>query len=824
MSSHRMIRVLTVALASATLSVLAAGAGAAQAAASVKLTLNSQFGREVNLTQAGNGPELEDLCTVASKDECQPGAPSNAPGGFQSPESVAAAPSGDVYVADHNGGRVQELTASGQFVLMFGREVNETKGTDVCTHEEEEAEAVQCKAGVQGGAPGQFYFPFSVAVDPASGDVYVAEIVEVPGAFGERVQKFTAQGQFLLEIGKEVNETTHGNLCTHEEEVKEAVKCTGPAVRNANAPYIPEPGSFNFPSQRGDLLAVGPEGELYVGDDGRVQEFKETGESSGEVPLAAGISVQALAVDESGDLYLTDSPTATTGNIVRVFDAEGNETSSFAVSPEEPGDTVHIIGLALDAEGHLAVLGVQETPSNVRSLFGSFFEASSGRALTTFKVPPGRYPLGIGFDSKGELYVATGESREILVYSPEPVGEFVTSPAGCVPGAERETDATFDCTLGGEVDPEGISETEAWFEWGGTPALGERTAGQQVSASGPVPAAITLRPNASVYYRVVGEDANVKAPEELTGERSQVTTPLVAPEIPGAPSASFATPSSAVLSSELNPENASAEYFFEYAQGEAALAGCPGVRSASCPGVASTAVGHSAVYGAIGTTLEARGLQPDTRYSYRLAAENEGAFEAKKLTSIGPIGSFTTPAAPAPSAQTGAYSALTATSATVSATVDPDGAPVTYSFELGVYDGAETQYGSVSSGTVQPDSGPVEETLALSGLQPGTTYAYRIAISSGYIDSETHTLQGQPVTFTTGGLPAVLQAPAELGQLPTPSIAFPAAVSTATGKQPAGAGRKNKKAKAKKKKREKGRGRRKKGRGKDAGKAGRIRA
>ncbi len=204
-------------------------------------------------------------------------------------------------------------------------------------------------------------------------------------------------------------------------------------------------------------------------------------------------------------------------------------------------------------------------------------------------------------------------------------------------------------------------------------------------------------------------------------------------------------------------------------------------------------------YGTIGAALEITGLRPSTTYSYRLAAENENTGGTEKLASVGPVATFTTAPAPSPAASTGGHSTPTATGATVSATIEPDGAPVTYSFELGVYEGAATRYGVVSSASVEPGSGPVEVSLALTGLQPGTTYAYRIAISSGYIDNETHTLEGQPLTFTTGGLPAVLQAPTELAQLPTPGIAFPVATGEPKAKKPAGGtGRKHKNAKRRK--------------------------
>ena len=80
------------------------------------------------------------------------------------------------------------------------------------------ASDVKCKAGVEGSAAGQFgeAGPESVAIDPANGNVYVTDRVDyfssgrVFTGFGWRVQEFTAEGKFVLEIGKEVNETTEG--------------------------------------------------------------------------------------------------------------------------------------------------------------------------------------------------------------------------------------------------------------------------------------------------------------------------------------------------------------------------------------------------------------------------------------------------------------------------------------------------------------------------------------------------------------------------------------------------------------------------------------
>jgi hypothetical protein len=348
----------------------------------------------------------------------------------------------------------------------------------------------------------------------------------------------------------------------------------------------------------------------------------------------------------------------------------------------------------------------------------------------------------------------------------------------CKGGAENETDATFDCVLNGQANPEGVAETEVWFQWGNTSALGFETPKKNVLTGGglvPVSASTTgLRPNETLFYRVAGFDQNVKPPESaLSSETVSFATPVVPPRVVEQ-SVSFVHSSSVVFLGELNPEHANTGYAFQYAP---ATKSCETLDA--CPGRASTVALESGTYGRIGASIEATGLQPETVYRYRLVANNEQVVAGKPVggEAKGAEGIFMTAPAPVPQAATGAPSALTATSATVSATVNPDGQPATYAFELGVYAGAQTQYGIVFSGSAGTSTVPVTETLGLSNLQPGTTYAYRVEIASGY-----GTATGATETFTTQGLPSVLITATPLAMLTVPNIAFPAAATSTTTK------------------------------------------
>ncbi len=78
-------------------------------------------------------------------------------------------------MADYTYHRVQKYGPNGNFILMFGDEVNETTGGDVCPVNPGDV----CKEGTDGGGSQQLGGPTLIAVDsssgPSSGDVYVTE-------------------------------------------------------------------------------------------------------------------------------------------------------------------------------------------------------------------------------------------------------------------------------------------------------------------------------------------------------------------------------------------------------------------------------------------------------------------------------------------------------------------------------------------------------------------------------------------------------------------------------------------------------------------------
>ena len=208
---------------------------------------------------------------------------------------------GDVYVGDQTNQRVEKFGAGGNFILMFGDEVNKD-GSDVCKAGEE------CQAGTKAAGAGQFGNPRGVAVDPTSGSVYVVDFSN------HRVQKFSPEGQFELMFGGEVNNAKVEKR-KEEEEKSEPVTvskseeniCTaGETCQAGQIASESEEGEGKFHAwSAGSFIAVGQTGTVYVGDENRVQEFDQNGTYLKQVQLPGLGKVKTLAVNASGNIFVS---------------------------------------------------------------------------------------------------------------------------------------------------------------------------------------------------------------------------------------------------------------------------------------------------------------------------------------------------------------------------------------------------------------------------------------------------------------------------------------------------------------------------------------
>ena len=239
--------------------------------------------------------------------------------------------------------------------------------------------------------------------------------------------------------------------------------------------------------------------------------------------------------------------------------------------------------------------------------------------------------------------------------------------------------------------------------------------------------------------------ASMKA--EVAVQAFAVPEPGPLPESPRIKPGSL-QPSAATLEATLNPEGNQTEYRFEYGTGEA--------YGHSIPVPPATLEKESAPYsGFEGLTVQAQlsGLTPGATYHYRLVAANHcKEAEPEALCEVAtPDASFTALAAVGIEAQWA--SAVSARGAKLDATLDPRGAPASWRVE---YDTSPYGEGEAGHGTRLPvpdaelpaAEGGVAVEVALSGLEPATTYHYRFVATDEREGAE-YTVQGADQSFAT---------------------------------------------------------------------------
>ena len=259
-------------------------------------------------------------------------------------------------------------------------------------------------------------------------------------------------------------------------------------------------------------------------------------------------------------------------------------------------------------------------------------------------------------------------------------------------------------TLGASVNSHGAPVQKCSFEYGTTVGYGTSVPCSSLPSPSTTPVPVSapvsgLAAGTAYHFRIAvgypgGPAHGADAAFKTSGTAPAVTT--------GA--ASALTQSSAILNGQVNPHGAPvAECEFEY--GATSAYG----HAAACtpaPGAGTSPVAVSAALGgfAAGSTIH-----------YRLAASSENG------VSHG-VDAVVTLLPPLPAVATGPPSGLTQSSATLTASVDPEGAPLTAcAFEFNT---SET-YVPCSS-TPAATQGPVAVSAKVTGLSPSTDFRYRI--------------------------------------------------------------------------------------------------
>jgi Ca2+-binding RTX toxin-like protein len=309
-------------------------------------------------------------------------------------------------------------------------------------------------------------------------------------------------------------------------------------------------------------------------------------------------------------------------------------------------------------------------------------------------------------------------------------GAALATPAASAPSVST-LNATeigpFKGLLNGRVDPNG-AQTDYYFEYGTSTSYGSKTASAS-AGSGTSAVAVSallsgLVSGKTYHFRIV---ATSSLGTSRGGDRSFTTDAQPSVETGGVKDVG---PTTATLTGRVNPRGRSTSVYFEYGRSTG---------YGSKTAVAS--VGASTTW--ISVTAPFSGLTPGTTYHYRLVATSDAG------TTSGADRAFATSSRA--TVVTGAASSVTATSAAVVGTVNPNGRATTWWFEYGTSTryGTRTSEQSAGSGTAD-----VGASATLTGLAPGTTYHYRLVARSS-----AGTSYGQDGSFATASAPSAATGP-----------------------------------------------------------------
>ncbi|MCW2988201.1 MAG: hypothetical protein JWM24_1139, partial [Solirubrobacterales bacterium] len=519
--------------------------------------------------------------------------------------------SGDVYVADQGNRRIEKFDSAGNFLLMFGKDVNQTTGGNVCTI----ASGDKCQAGADGSAPGEFHlgelsssrtpFQLFLAVDnssgPSQGDIYVAD------AGNSLITKFEPSGAVVSSWGD------NGPAGAANGQLNSSAAIGQPVV----GPFANPEGTVEGPFKSFDGIATDSSGNLWVAADDkphiRVQVFKFKADSSFLTVWGSGTSFDGIeasvsepagiAVDSEDNVYLQSQKYTSSGHwIGQLFRVGGTA------------------GLAVDAgSGDLYdVVDNGFVPTSLIQRYASCEPFQGGHVCTpTESFGAGRFPrfreglwgLAIDPSTAADTLYASVLRGEVATFAVRTVPDVTTVKASAPTPAST--------TLNGTVDPAGQPLTECFFEWGEGGEPYEHKAACQPNAaevgSGSIPVSVhatisALQAGKTYHFRLVAANAN-----DVNGfidEPSLGADLAFGPPILVSSSAAAVSSTAATLQARVNPNGVDTHLRFEYGL-EA------GVYDHSLP---LTDLGSASAE--LSASRPIQGLSPQTTYHYRVLVEN----------------------------------------------------------------------------------------------------------------------------------------------------------------------------------------------------------
>jgi NHL repeat len=516
--------------------------------------------------------------------------------------------------------------------------------------------------GSEGSGPGQFLQPGALAVNDATGDVYVID------RGNARVEVFNSKGEYLSAFNGSATPAKAFGWAPGKSEASIAVD-------NSTSPSDPS------------------RGDVYVVDTGHgvIDKFTADGVYIDQVTLPAGTPEEprvpvSVAVDASGMLWVESYiPPGSLGKseltqgpptfVYELNDASANELvrEVFPSTPPPPSGAVGgagVIGLAVDSEGsvymgycpnyfecfsHVNTVNEKEEKVISLQLAAKF---TNGGGFVSDEID-GEGATGLALDgSSNDLYVDNNTSIAAFTPAGAPIERFgspqlsgnadgihgfgedaevgsegvaVNSATGTVYASDAVNQEVFiftafvvpdvstgsvsnlgetSATANGVVNPDGLPVSACVFEYGTTTSYGQEAACSPSPGSGSAPVAVSaklsgLEPLRTYHFRLKVANAN--------GSEVGQDQTFLTPEPVGISeeTVSDVSSTSALFSAQVDAGGSSTSFHFEYG---------PSVAYGESVPVPDGEVGGGV--SGVPVSVRPEDLAPGTAYHVRLVASN----------------------------------------------------------------------------------------------------------------------------------------------------------------------------------------------------------